>query len=114
DDTKRDANAVVVLGYSFWERKFGASRSILGSTIVLNGYPFTVIGVAPRRFTGVLAALRTEVWVPVSMLNEGMPSSRGQHYFEERAWGWMRIFGRLKTGVSFEQAQTDMRVVAQQ
>jgi len=114
DDTKRDANAVVVLSYSFWERKFGASRSILGSTIVLNGYPFTVIGVAPRRFTGVLAALRTEVWVPMSMLNEGMPSSRGQHYFEERAWGWMRIFGRLKTGVSFEQAQTDMRVVAQQ
>ena len=114
DDTKRDANAVAVLSYSLWERKFGASRSILGSRIVLNGYPFTVIGVAPRKFTGVLAALRTEVWVPMSMLNEGMPSSRGQHYFEERAWGWMRIFGRLKTGVSFEQAQTDMRVVAQQ
>ncbi|MGB7228602.1 MAG: ABC transporter permease, partial [Candidatus Acidiferrales bacterium] len=114
DDTKRDANPVAVLSYSLWERKFGASRSIVGSKIVLNGYPFTVIGVAPRRFIGVLAALKTDVWVPMSMLDEGMPSSRGQHYFEERAWGWMGIFGRLKPGVSFEQAQTDMRVVAQQ
>ncbi|HEV2616750.1 MAG TPA: ABC transporter permease [Candidatus Acidoferrales bacterium] len=114
DDTKRDGNAVVVLSYSLWERKFGASRGILGSKIVLNGYPFTVIGVAPRGFIGVLAALKTDVWMPMSMLHEGMPSSRGQHFFEERAWGWMRIFGRLKPGVSFEQAQTDMRVVAQQ
>ncbi|HEV2224533.1 MAG TPA: ABC transporter permease [Candidatus Acidoferrales bacterium] len=114
DDTKRDANAVVVLSYSLWERKFGSSRAILGRKITLNGYPFIVIGVAPPRFTGVLAALRTDVWVPMSMLHEGMPSSRGQHYFEERAWGWMRIFGRLKPGVSFEQAQTDMRVIARQ
>ncbi|MGH9742552.1 MAG: ABC transporter permease, partial [Candidatus Acidiferrum sp.] len=114
DDTKRDANPVVVLSYSLWERKFGSSRSILGTTIILNGYPFTVIGIAPPQFTGVLAALKIDVWVPMSMLHEGMPSSRGQHYFEERAWGWMRIFGRLKPGVSFEQAQTDMRVVAQQ
>ncbi|HEV2396291.1 MAG TPA: ABC transporter permease [Candidatus Sulfotelmatobacter sp.] len=114
DDTKRDANAVVVLSYSLWERKFSSDRAILGSKIILNGYPFTVIGVAPPRFIGVLAALRTDVWIPMSMLHEGMPGTRGAHYFEERAWGWMRIFGRLKPGVSFEQAQTDMRVVAQQ
>jgi predicted permease len=114
DDTKRDANPVVVLSYSLWERKFGSSRSILGTTIILNDYPFTVIGIAPPKFTGVLAALRIDVWVPMSMLHEGMPSSSGQHYFEERAWGWMRIFGRLKLGVSFEQAQTDMSVIAQQ
>jgi predicted permease len=114
DDAKRDADPVVVLSYSFWQRKFGASRAVLGSKVVLNGYPFTVVGVASRDFTGVLPELKTDVWMPMSMLHEGFPSSRGGHYFEERAWGWLGIFGRRKLGVSFEQAQTDMRVVAQQ
>ncbi len=114
DDTKRDANPVVVLSYSFWRGKFGSSTTILGSKIILNGYPFTVIGVASPNFIGVLAEAKTDVWMPMSMLNEGLPMSKGGHYFEERAWGWMGIFGRLKPGVSFEQAQTDMSVVAQQ
>jgi macrolide transport system ATP-binding/permease protein len=114
DDAKRGAAPVGVLSYSLWQRKFGASRGILGTTIHVNGYPFTVIGVAPQDFIGVLAALRVDVWVPLSMLSEAMPASAGEHYFEERAWGWLRVFGRLKGETSFEHAQAEIDTIARQ
>lgn len=114
DDVKRGASAVAVLSYSLWQRKFGASRGILGTKISLNGYPFTVIGVASQDFTGVLAAIRTEVWVPMSMLSEASPGSVGQHFLEERAWGWLHVFGRLKPGTSFQQAQAEIDAIARQ
>lgn len=114
NDKAQESAAVVVLSYSLWQQKFGANRGILGQRINLNGYPFTVIGVAPREFTGVLSAIRAEVWVPMSMLGEAMPSSVGQRFFEERAWGWLRVFGRLKPSVSLEQAQAETLVIARQ
>jgi predicted permease len=114
DDKTQDGSPVVVLSYSLWQQKFGASHGILGSTINLNGYPFTVIGVAPRQFIGVLAGVPADVWVPMSMLNEAMPSAAGQHYFDERAWGWLRVFGRLRPAVSPEQAQAEMQTIARQ
>lgn len=114
DDAKRGASPVAVLSYSLWQRKFGASRSILGTTIHLNGYPFTVVGVASQNFTGVLSTIRADVWVPMSMLDEAMPTSVGQHYFEERAWGWLRVFGRLKGATSFEHAQAEIDTIARE
>ncbi|HLW80547.1 MAG TPA: ABC transporter permease [Candidatus Acidoferrales bacterium] len=114
DDVKRGANPVAVLSYSLWQRKFAANPSILGTTIHLNGYPFTVVGVASQNFTGVLAAIRADVWVPMSMLDEAMPTSVGQHFFEERAWGWLRVFGRLKGATSFEHAQLEVDTIARE
>jgi len=52
DDTAESANPAVVLGYAYWQRKFALSPSILGKDIRLNGYPFTVVGVAPAGFDG--------------------------------------------------------------
>ncbi len=114
DDTMRDGSPVAVLSYSLWQRKYGASRNVLGSKIELNGYPFTVIGVAPRNFTGVLAGVPADIWVPMSMLNEAMPFAAGRNFFGERAWGWLRVFGRLAPGVSLRQAQAEMQTIAGQ
>ena len=114
DDTKRGAHPVVVLSYALWEREFGSNPATVGKKVNLNGYPFTVIGVAPRRFTGVLAAVPADLWVPLSMLSQVMPAWADHHFFEERAWGWLRPFGRLRPGVSFVRAQAEMQGIARQ
>jgi predicted permease len=114
DDALRNANPVAVLSYGLWTRKFGADPSAVGSTIVLNGHPFTIIGVAPLAFGGTLAGYSMQVWVPMSTLDEAMPNSVGRHYFDERAWGWLNVFGRLKPGIRFEQADAQMKGIAAQ
>jgi macrolide transport system ATP-binding/permease protein len=60
-------DAVVVLGHDFWEKQMGADRSIIGRTVRLNGVEFTVIGVAPQRFTGMDQYLRPAIFVPRAM-----------------------------------------------
>jgi macrolide transport system ATP-binding/permease protein len=114
DDTERHGNPVAVLSYGLWTRKFGADPGAVGGTIVMNGYPFTIIGVAPRAFGGTLAGYSMQVWTPMSMLAEAMPGSAGRHYFDERAWGWLNVFGRLKPGVRAEQAEAEMKGIAAQ
>jgi macrolide transport system ATP-binding/permease protein len=114
DDTERGAHPVAVLSYALWERKFGGSPATVGNKIVINGYPFTVIGIAPPRFTGILAAVPVDVWVPMNMLDQAMPGAAGQHFFDERAWGWLRAFGRLKPGVAFDQANAEISGIARQ
>ena len=114
DDTGLGAHPVAVLSYGLWERKFGADPNVLGTTIDLNGFPFTVIGIAPQPFIGTLAGEPVDVWVPMSMLNQAMPRTVGHHFFDERAWGWLRVFGRLKPGVSMQQAEAEIKGIARQ
>ncbi|HEX5439011.1 MAG TPA: ABC transporter permease [Gemmatimonadaceae bacterium] len=113
DDGAPGAAPVAVLSDDFWRHAFGGDRRIIGGTILLDGYPYTVIGIAPRGFRGTTTGLATQVWVPMSMEPLAMPSmSRGA--LDERAWGWIVIFGRLKPRVSMMRAEADMRGVARQ
>ncbi|HUI43466.1 MAG TPA: ABC transporter permease [Terriglobia bacterium] len=114
DDAPRGAHPVAVLSYALWQRKLGADPAVLGSKLVLNGYPFTVIGVAPERFAGTTTGQPYDVWVPMSMLDQAMPRTVGHRFFEERAWGWLSVFGRLKPDVSVEQAASETQGIARQ
>ncbi|HTQ55920.1 MAG TPA: ABC transporter permease [Bryobacteraceae bacterium] len=114
DDTEPGAHPVAVLSHALWTRRFGADRGAVGATVLLNGYSFTIVGVAPPSFRGTLAGLPAEVWVPLSMLSEAMPNSVGRHYFDERAWGWLRVFGRLKPDVAFTQAEAELKGISRQ
>lgn len=67
DDRNRNAHPVAVLHYDFWRTRFAGKPQMVGSTIRLNGSPFTVIGVAPAEFEGTNVGLPTQVWVPVMM-----------------------------------------------
>ncbi len=74
DDATPGASPVVVLSHDFWTRRFGAAASIVNQTVRLNGLPFTVVGIAPDGFRGVLAGNSPDVYVPISMwtvLNPG-------------------------------------------
>src|SRR5262245_59114036 len=65
DDRTRLGNAVVVLQYDFWHKRFAGARGIVGSTIRLNGSPFAVIGVSAPGFEGTDVGLQPQVWTPV-------------------------------------------------
>src|SRR5688572_11492373 len=101
DDTV-SPSAVVVLGDAFWRSQFGSDRKIIGQSIIIDSEPHTVIGIAPRGFTGVELA-RVDVWVPMSY------ASRNTTTNWPRAWNsqWLYVVGRLKPGVSMAAASDD-------
>jgi predicted permease len=104
EDEVDGRDPVVVLGHDFWVGQFGASPSVLGSRIRLNGIQFSVIGVAPAHFTGIDTIMRPQLFVPLSM----SPRMIQQNYLHNRDFGWLFIKGRLKPGVGLDQAQADI------
>jgi putative ABC transport system permease protein len=103
DEDKPGSTPVVVLSYGLWQRRFGGQMSILNQQITLNSKSYTVIGVMPETF---FFPSRGEMWVPVGQLSD-QPSwkERGNH---PGLYG----VGRLKPGVSFEQAEADLNTLA--
>jgi predicted permease len=111
DDTAENANPVVVLGYSYWQRRFDLSSSIIGKDIRLNGYPFTVIGVAPANFDGDVVGERMSLFVPLSM----QPAIvRGRRWRNAPNTSWLSLIGRLNPGTSPAQAEANLNGVFQQ
>jgi macrolide transport system ATP-binding/permease protein len=111
EDRTPDAHPVAVLGYGFWQRRFGGDPALVGKTIVLNGYVFTVIGIASPQFQGAELGMVPDVFVPMMMQARAMP---GRNWLDVRDIGWLRVVGRLKRGVSAEQAQAEMQTLGNQ
>jgi predicted permease len=108
DDAVPDSRPVVVLSYSFWRSYFDGDRSIVGRTINLNSYAMTVIGVAQPGFDGVELGVPAKVFVPIMMKAEMTPHSDGLKD-RRRRLSWVTAYGRLKRGVSMEQAQLSLQ-----
>src|SRR5271163_475329 len=110
DDVKVNGSQVMVLSYACWKVRFGGDPGIVGKTVRLNKFPYTVIGVAPRYFNGTERFLWPELWVPISneLQLEGYDwlHNRGNH----NAW----VVGRLKPGVTREQAGADLAKISAQ
>jgi predicted permease len=111
EDSAPGSHPVVVLSESFWERRFARSRATVGSSILLNGHPFTVVGVVGRHFVGTDPET-PEAWVPLMMKTTLAPESKG--IFEARDGHWLQPIGRLKPGVSWAQARAAMDLRARQ
>jgi predicted permease len=92
---------VVVLSHTYWRDRFEASPAVLNERLVVNGQPMTIVGVAPAGFTGTTLGVQPKVFVPISMRGFMNPGFKG---FENRKDYWAYLFGRLKPGVSQEQA----------
>ena len=108
EDSAPGANPVVVLAYGYWQRRFAGDSSIIGRTISLNNHPFTVIGIAPPRFGGIIVALNFDLWVPASM--DGAITGRDER-LTSRGWRSFDAFARLKPGVTFQQAQAEIGAI---
>jgi putative ABC transport system permease protein len=96
-DATGEADGRVVLSYAFWQRKFGGDRRVIGRRVQVDGEAYTIIGIMPREF--IVPESRAEMWVPF-IIQEG---GRGR---------FLRPIGRLAPGVTIEQAQARMEVVA--
>src|SRR4029078_9669330 len=104
-------DAVVVLGYEFWKQQFAADPSAVGRKVRINGVDFTVIGVAPEKFTGMDQELRLALYVPLHMATQlaGNPS---KNMLEDRGDRDLQVKGRLRPGVSLLQAQAELQAIA--
>jgi hypothetical protein len=69
DDRAQDASPVLVLSHRLWERRFEGDPAIIGQALSINGFPYTVIGVAPPGFSGANVGTATDFWVPMGMAN---------------------------------------------
>lgn len=109
DDTTGAGSPVTVLSYDLWTRRFASDPHIVGTSVTLNGYPFTVVGVAPQGFQGT-TILKGDLWIPLSMLTQAMPD-RGDTLFASRGATWLFMGGRLKDGVTVAQASAELAAI---
>src|SRR5437773_2521520 len=104
DDTP-SAAPVAVLNYGYWQSAFGGSRDVVGRTIELNSVPFTIVGVAEQRFTGITPGSDYDVWLPLSDAQRLTDPMRWQNRSNDVSNWWLTIIGRLKPGTQLAQAQ---------
>jgi predicted permease len=105
DDRTPGAHPVVVLSHQFWQNRLAGDRSVLGTSIDLNRHSFTVIGIAPAEFRGHVAAVRPDVYFPLTMWGVVRP---GFSEWSERRSSWFTVVGRLPAGVSVATANAEL------
>jgi predicted permease len=104
DDTP-SAAPVAVLNYGYWQSAFGGSRDIVGHAIELNNVPFTIVGVAEQRFTGITPGSDYDIWLPLSDAQRITDPRRWQNRSGDMGNWWLTIVARLKPEALFAQAQ---------
>jgi predicted permease len=109
---KRGTENVVVLGYEYWKKRFNRDSSIVGQQVKMNGYPVTVIGVAPEGFHGTYALVDMQAYLPFGMRTLWITGNKDDYWTK---WndGDVKLLGILKPGVTRQQAQVSANVVAQ-
>ncbi|MBZ5493604.1 MAG: ABC transporter permease [Acidobacteriia bacterium] len=111
DDDVPDAHPLAVVSYGFWTEKLGRDPAAIGSTLLLNRYPFTLIGVAQPGFFGDTIGDRQDIWVPVTMQAALLP---GRPWLKSYSASFLHIIARLKPGVTMNQAAANMNLIFQQ
>ena len=109
EDVGRSAHPVTVISYQLWKERFGGDPQIIGKTQRMNGVLHTIIGVAPEGFYGTFVGWAMKFWVPASMEDT---FEAGGYKLEDRGERWIEGYGRLKPGVTLEQAQQEVSAVA--
>jgi predicted permease len=105
DDRVVGESPVVVLSHSYWRTRFNLSEAVLNDTLVVNGRPMTIVGVAPAGFDGTTLGSTPSVFVPITLREQMQPGFKG---FDNRRNYWAYVFGRLKPGVTIEQARLSL------
>jgi predicted permease len=111
EDRTPGTHAVAVIGHSLWQRRFGASPAVIGSTVTLNRQPFTIVGVAPEGFKGVTSMFGPDIWLPSMMAAQVLAKQNGD-WLHERAAMVFSTAGRLKPGITRAQAEARFQLIA--
>ena len=104
EDSVPDRDAVAVLGYGLWQRRFGGDARVIGETVTINNRAFSIIGVTPEGFDGVVSGFPNELWIPTMMLRTGY---RWCNAFEATC-STTSIIARLASGTTLTQARAEV------
>jgi predicted permease len=118
-DDQASAAPAAVISYAYWTTRFGRDPSVVGKAAVVNGVPFTLVGVAAPEFFGLQAGHPTDAWIPLSTHMQVDPSwsrwlPKGESIFSVRTEWWVLMMGRMKPGVPREQASASLDVIVRQ
>jgi predicted permease len=108
DDAAIGEPSAVVLSYDYWRTTFDERRDVLNQTLIVNGQPLTIVGVAPRGFQSTTVGVRPQVFVPMTMRDAVETYAKGS--LENRRSYWAYAFARLKPGITVERALASINV----
>ena len=108
EDGAPGASPAVVISHRYWLERFAGDPRVLNRTITINNVPLTVVGVAAPGFNGEVVGQRIDVWLPITMQPIIAPH---RPWLEQRDVNWLLGMGRLKPGVTVEQAQAAIAAI---
>jgi predicted permease len=106
------SDPVLVLGYAYWQKRFGGDKNVIGKLVEMDGHPVTIVGVTPKGFPGMYAFLNMDGYVPLSAvagLGGNAPVEETWTHRDQRS---LQLKGRLKPGADLKQATASLQVVA--
>jgi putative ABC transport system permease protein len=118
EDKTPNTHRVVVISHDLWQQRYGGDQQVIGQQLALNGQAFTIVGVTPAGFNGPDVLENNDIYVPAMMQavvrppRGGFSGDMNPDLLSRRGSRWMKMIGRLKPGVSFEQAQAAMTTIA--
>jgi len=111
DDRTMNSQPVVVLGHAFWQQSFGSDPMIVGKALMLNGVNYSVIGVAPAGFAGLLVGIEPDFWAPTTMVEQ---ITRDKGRLSNWHGHWLIAIGRLKPEARVSGARAEVSVLEHQ
>ena len=116
DDDRAGAAPVAIISYAYWQRRFGADPSVTARRIAINGVSFAIIGVTMPEFFGLQAGSALDLSMPFAVQAQVLPSlaEPGVSLFAAADHWWIEVMGRLRPGITEEQARANLDVVFRQ
>ena len=114
EETPGRSSPVVIVSYAYWQ-KHNSDPALLGAQLLINGRPFTIVGVAQKGFTGTMQVFSPEVWVPLSVYDQvanDFQTSEKRTLLGDRAGQQLLIVGRLRPGMTAATAETALKGLA--
>ena len=106
------ADSVLVLGYAYWQKRFGGSSDVIGKQAEVNGHAFRIVGVTPKGFNGTYSVLNMDGYVPWSAPTEDEGDRSVQTTWTDRSDRSLTVMGRLQPGATLREAQVSTNVIA--
>lgn len=119
EEQGQGAHPVALISHNLWQRGFGGGAEVLGRTLTIKTRPYTIVGVVPADFTGMMPGVASEIWIPVSMvedvepagMNDVVPSATGSTRLEMRGTRWLFVKGRLREDATVAAAEGNVNAI---
>ena len=119
DEAREGGSPVAIISHQLWQRSFGHRPDVVGQPLTIRNRAYTVVGVAPESFNGMMPGVVADLWIPVSMVDDvepagqmdSVPSATGSTRLQRRGTRWLFVKGRLREGATTAVAREQLRAV---